>query len=123
MINFNTWLYLTEAEMEMGGGESGAANQTSTGALSPPQHAIDDGELDLPSLMKKRIQMLLDEIEKKRSIPKQQLIEVLNQVVQSISGDGPPQDQQASPEQAAPAPTPPNAPPAQTPQMQPQVAQ
>ena len=54
--------------------------------LAGPAHNADEDQMDLPSLIERRLQMLLDEIEKKRRMPKQQQMQILKQIIEKLTG-------------------------------------
>lgn len=56
------------------------------GQVNPPEHTGDEDAMDIPALIERRLMMLIDEVEKKRNMPRDQQVEILTQVIQTLAG-------------------------------------
>jgi len=91
MRNFQEWHKWTE-ENGMAVGSSPIPDATPdpqqqqpADGISPPQHTDDEEKMELPTLIEKRLEMLIDELEKKRRLPKPQVVQIMTQIVQSLA--------------------------------------
>ena len=95
---FQEWVNFLEYEAGPGA-EAGAPQmpddqgaQNSQGdagsALGEPQHSGDEESMNLSTLIERRLEMLLDEIQRKRGMSREQLVVVLSQVMNVLAEKG-----------------------------------
>jgi vancomycin resistance protein YoaR len=100
--------------------------------VSPPAHEEGEENMDIKGTIRRRLDMLLSELEAKKKIPRIQMVQLLSQIVAELAGHGMNQQQainavksgirgQAPAAPAAPPPVPQNGPPMGSGPAQPQT--
>jgi len=62
--------------------------------LDPPAHEMGEENMEVPSIIRIRLEMLMDELEKKRNLPKEQQVIILQKVIASMQNSSTPLNQQ-----------------------------
>lgn len=68
--------------------QAGQAPAQGNPGVAEPQHTSGEDEMDVSQVIERRLQMLVDELEKKKRLPRTQLVQILSQVVQTLGGMG-----------------------------------
>lgn len=84
---FQQWSEMSELP---GQGPNATPQGSPMGAtgVSAPQHTQDEDSMDIHSLIQKRLNMLLDELEKKKKRPKAELVQIFSSVLQQLMNMG-----------------------------------
>jgi hypothetical protein len=69
-------------------GQQPTGQQPEQGALSDPQHQADEESMNVSTIIQRRLEMLLDELEKKRNMTRDQMMGVLGQVMGALQEKG-----------------------------------
>jgi hypothetical protein len=87
---FQKWLNLQEQDTagDMGTGMVSPQPGQPAAAISDPQHTEDEESMDVSTLIQRRLEMLFDELERKRGMSREQMMQVLGQVMGVLAERG-----------------------------------
>jgi hypothetical protein len=88
MIKFSEWAEQLGLAAQAGGGLGDQMPTNQMPAVAEPQHHSGEDQMDISRVIETRLQMLIDELEKKKRIPRPQLIQILSQVMETLTGVG-----------------------------------
>ena len=95
MKKFQDWLQALneldaapQPKAPIAGGMDDNASQGGGTGLSDAQHTQDEESMDVSTIIRRRLEMLLDEIEKKRNMPRNQQLQIFNQILQTLQEKG-----------------------------------
>jgi len=82
---FQEWLNLQEFDGPAG--DTPMPGQPAAG-VSDPQHTEDEESMEVSTLIQRRLEMLFDELERKRGMNREQMMQVLGQVMGALAEKG-----------------------------------